>query len=154
MTSSPSKLSLDRSLILQALEWSELVSLQYVPEMHCIENPRFPAGWHFKQPVTSHPTAFCFNYLSVCEYSRQSFGIWRNTLNENVSTLFKFPTTMIAWAWKIKLAMPGFYAPFVCGRFDRGSRYLQIKAPWSRTEIERKFRVSKFSVKFLKACCC
>lgn len=82
---------------------------------------------------------------------RQSFGIWRNTLSGNVSTLLEFPSTMIAWAksWKIKLVMPGSYAPFACGRFERGSRYSEIKAPWSRTETEGKFTVSKFSVKFL-----
>lgn len=49
----------------------------------------------------------------------------------------------------MKLVMSGSYAPFACGRFDRGSRYLEIKAPWSRTEIEGKFTVSKFLVKFL-----
>lgn len=92
-----------------------------------------PAAWQFKRLVTSHQPVLYINYLSsFCEFE-QILWIMCNLFQSfhYEDSMGKQLKNIISNAW-------GLCTILWVGVFYRESRHFEVKALWSRSEIEEK----------------
>lgn len=102
-----------------------------------LEIQGLPAAWQFKQPVTSCQTILCFNYSIIYPHS---VNILDSPLEfeQTLCMIIRVHHYNGSMGKELKNIISNASLHFACGRFYRGSRHFEIKASWSRTEIEEK----------------